>query len=198
MDTSEPSDTIGLDRILEELRQLREENSQLREETARIIALLDGTDTKQRKNEAGWRKKKPVLVKRMLEIGYLNSEAAGLSSQDWNRARRDMRGDHPDWVEEDLGRMGKVLRLPTTPIERVRSGMINRSSSPMESDQRMEEARATMLRKWGQVLARDPLRGPSQFIGWLSGPANIDLIKDGGFQTPDEAVDWCKDRTTER
>lgn len=114
-----PSIKITLDRIFEELRQLRKENSQLREETARIIALLDGTAPKKRKNEAGWRKKKPELVERLLENGYLDSEGAGLSSQDWNRARRELQGDHPDWIEEDLGRMGKVLRLPTTPIEGI-------------------------------------------------------------------------------
>jgi hypothetical protein len=122
---SEPSVTSTLDRIFEELRQLREENS-------RILALLDGTASKRRKNEAGWRKKKPEMIAMLLEIGYLNSEGAGLSSQDWNRARRELQSDHPDWLEEDLGRLGKVLRLPTTPIERIRSSTVDLSSCPVD------------------------------------------------------------------
>lgn len=196
MDTSEPSDTIRLDRILEELRQLRKENSQLREETARIIALLDGTAPKKRKNEAVWRSQFPRLETNMMEWGYLTSRIAHLSSSDWDRAKRALQRKHPDWIEEDLGRMGKVLRLPTTPIERIRSGMINPSSSPVESDQKREDTRIELLRQWDRCLSADRIKGAFYFNGFLTGPGNIHLIRDAGFQLAEEVVEWCKDQKT--
>lgn len=59
-------------------------------------------------------------------------------------------------------------------------------------DQKRDDARMELLRKWDATLARDSLRGSSQFVGWLSGPANVHLIRDAGFQLADEVVEWCK------
>jgi len=59
-------------------------------------------------------------------------------------------------------------------------------------DQKRDDARMELLRKWDATIAKDSLRGSSQFAGWLSGPANIHLIRDAGFQLADEVVDWCK------
>jgi hypothetical protein len=59
-------------------------------------------------------------------------------------------------------------------------------------DQKRDDARMELLKKWEKITSKDSIRGVVNFTGWLTGPANIHLIRDAGFQTADEAMEWCK------
>jgi hypothetical protein len=41
------------------------------------------------------------------------------------------------------------------------------------------------------------IKGETAFNGWLSGPANVGMIKDAGFGDIEEAVAWCRSQTSQ-
>jgi hypothetical protein len=62
----------------------------------------------------------------------------------------------------------------------------------------IDAARLDLLRKWDSIISKDSLRGEHAFRGWLTGPANVVLIRECGFQDADAAVVWCRDEARRR
>jgi len=107
--------------------------------------------------------------------------------------------DSPVFIGIKIERLGKEIisieeRLLAKRAERdILQAQLNiYKQRGASEDQSKDDARMELLRKWDATLAKDSLRGVSAFHGWLTGPANAHLIRDAGFQTPDEAVEWCK------
>ena len=61
-------------------------------------------------------------------------------------------------------------------------------------DSQRNDARMDMLRKWEATETQ----GIGAFINWLTGPANMQLVKDAGFATAMEAAEWCKAESMRR
>ena len=60
-------------------------------------------------------------------------------------------------------------------------------------DRLVHESRMTLLRKWDLAKGSE-----GQFTDWITGPANLHLVKDAGFGTPMEAADWCRTESRRR
>jgi hypothetical protein len=59
-----------------------------------------------------------------------------------------------------------------------------------------QAVRLSLLRRYDEIISRiGQLKGEPAFIGWLSGPANVGMVKDAGFGDIDEAVAWCKSQS---
>ena len=113
--------------------------------------------------------------------------------------------DSPVFIAIKIERLSKDIaglqeKLSAATVERdILQAQLNLYKQRGASDdQKRDDARMELLRKWDATLARDSLRGQSQFAGWLSGPANVHLIRDAGFQTPDEVVEWCRAEAVRR
>lgn len=55
-----------------------------------------------------------------------------------------------------------------------------------------EDLRPLLLAKYWSCLRANRERGEFLFRGWLTGPANVRIIKDCGFGSEEEAIAWCK------
>jgi len=59
-------------------------------------------------------------------------------------------------------------------------------------EQTLDDARMDILRKWEKMMSKGNSQNLPQFAGWLSGPANMYLMKKAGFSTIDEVIEWCR------
>jgi hypothetical protein len=52
------------------------------------------------------------------------------------------------------------------------------------------EGQADLLKRYSEVVTKEPLKGIWQFQNWLEGWP--ELVKRAGFRNPEEAINWCK------
>lgn len=55
-----------------------------------------------------------------------------------------------------------------------------------------EAVKLSILRRWDAITAKGGALGEAHFRGWITGPANIGMVKDAGFGDVEEAIAWCK------
>lgn len=60
-------------------------------------------------------------------------------------------------------------------------------------DDKQRSTRTDLLRKWEASAGN-----AGMFVSWLTGPANICMIRDAGFASADEAAEWCRTESRRR
>jgi len=94
-------------------------------------------------------------------------------------------------LSKDIAALQEKLSAATVERDILQAQLNLYKQRGSAEDQAREDARLELLKKWDRIMAKDSFRGTYKFIGWLTGPANAHLIKDAGFETADEAVEWC-------
>jgi hypothetical protein len=100
-------------------------------------------------------------------------------------------------VGKETSALEEALMLKRAELITIQS-QINLGKQRESADNKgQHDARTIILRKW-ESLASSRGNLERDFPGWLTGPATLCLIKDAGFQTPDEVVSWCKTESRRR
>jgi hypothetical protein len=84
-------------------------------------------------------------------------------------------------IEEELRKETLTLRQ-----YQVQLNLVSTNAKAVDS------AREQLLRRWRE-LSRTAGRDRT-LIGWLTGPANIHLIKDAGFDSPETVLNWLREQ----
>lgn len=61
------------------------------------------------------------------------------------------------------------------------------------TDDKQRSTRMDLLRKWEAAAMNTGM-----FVSWLTGPANIYMIRDAGFASADDAAEWCRTESRRR